>query len=55
MNHDEAARLLGAYQDGELDLSTCLKLEEHLAGCPDCQKKLEGAQKLVELVQAEVI
>jgi anti-sigma factor RsiW len=54
MNHDEAARLLGAYQDGELDLTTCLKLEEHLAGCPDCQEKLEGEQKLVELIQAEV-
>ena len=26
MNHDEAVKLLGPYQDGELDLSTCLKL-----------------------------
>jgi anti-sigma factor RsiW len=54
MNHDEAAKLLGPYRDGELDLSTCLKLEEHLAGCPDCQQKLAGEEKLVGLIQAEI-
>ena len=53
MNHDEAAQLLGPYQDGELDLTTCLKLEEHLAGCPRCQQKLEEEQELIELVQSE--
>jgi len=53
MNHDEAARLLGAYRDGELDLSTCLKLEEHLAGCTECQAKLAGEQQLVDVVRAE--
>jgi anti-sigma factor RsiW len=53
MNHDEAARLLGPYQDGELDLTTCLKLEEHMAGCPECQQKLTGERELVGLVQAE--
>ncbi len=53
MNHDEAARLLGPYQDGELDLATCLKLEEHLAGCALCQKTLAGQKELVELIHAE--
>jgi anti-sigma factor RsiW len=53
MNHDEAAKLLGPYQDGELDLTTCLKLEEHLAGCPSCQQKLAGEQELVGLIQSE--
>jgi anti-sigma factor RsiW len=53
MNHDEAARLLGPYQDGELDLTTCLKLEEHLAGCPSCQQKLAGEKELVDLVRSE--
>jgi len=53
MNHDEAARLLGPYQDGELDLTTCLKLEEHLAGCPSCQQKLAGEQDLVGFIQSE--
>jgi len=53
MNHDEAAKLLGPYQDGELDLATCLKLEEHLAGCPSCRQKLAGEKELVDFIQAE--
>jgi len=53
MNHNEAARLLGPYRDGELDLTTCLKLEEHLAGCPSCQQKLADEQELVGLIQSE--
>ena len=53
MNHDEAAKLLGPYQDGELDLATCLKLEEHMAGCPSCQEKLAGEKELVEIVRSE--
>ena len=53
MNHDEAAKLLGPYRDGELDLTTCLKLEEHLAGCPHCQQKLTGEQELVEIIRSE--
>jgi len=53
MNHDEAAKLLGPYQDGELDLATCLKLEEHMADCPSCQQMLSQGKELVELVQSE--
>jgi anti-sigma factor RsiW len=53
MNHDEAAKLLGTYRDGELDLATCLKLEEHLSGCPSCQEKLAGEQELVGFIQSE--
>jgi anti-sigma factor RsiW len=53
MNHDEVKQLLGPYQDGELDLATCLKLEEHLAGCPSCQQKLTEGRELVGLVQSE--
>jgi len=53
MNHDEAAKLLGPYRDGELDLATCLKLEEHLAGCPSCQKVLEEEQNLVAVIESE--
>jgi anti-sigma factor RsiW len=53
MNHDEAAKLLGPYQDGELDLTTCLKLEEHLAGCASCWQLLEGEKELVELIRTE--
>jgi anti-sigma factor RsiW len=53
MNHDEAAKLLGPYRDAELDLATCLKLEEHMAECPSCRQKLEGEQELVSLIQSE--
>jgi anti-sigma factor RsiW len=53
MNHDETAKLLGPYRDGELDLATCLKLEEHLAGCPSCQEKLTGEQEMIDLIQSE--
>src|ERR1700722_5387725 len=53
MNHDEAVKLLGPYRDGELDLATCLKLEEHLAGCPECQQKLAGEEEMVKLIEWE--
>lgn len=53
MNHDDAARLMGAYLDGELDLSTCLALEGHLAGCAECRQKLAGQRELVDLVRAK--
>jgi len=53
MNHDEATKLLGPYRDGELDLATCLKLEEHMAECPSCQQQLAGEQELVNLIQSE--
>ena len=53
MNHDEVKKLLGPYHDGELDLATCVKLEEHLAGCPSCQQELAAEQELISLVQSE--
>src|SRR5271155_5887005 len=53
MNHDEAAQLLGAYRDGEMDLTACLKLEEHMAGCLSCQQKLADEQELVDLIASE--
>jgi anti-sigma factor RsiW len=53
MNHEEVTRLLGPYLDGELDLTTWMKLEEHLAGCPVCQQKMEQAQFLIGLVREE--
>jgi len=54
MNHDEVARLLGPFQDGELDLATSQKLEEHLASCPSCQQKLAGEQELANLIRSEI-
>ena len=53
MNHDEVTRLLGAYLDGELDLTTCVELEEHIAGCEACRQKMEAEQELIEVIQSE--
>jgi mycothiol system anti-sigma-R factor len=53
MNHDEVSRLMGAYLDGELDLTTCVKLEEHLAGCEACQREMEGEREMIEVVRSE--
>jgi anti-sigma factor RsiW len=53
MNHDDVSRLLGAYLDGELDLTTCMDLEEHLAGCESCRQKMEADQELIAVIQSE--
>jgi anti-sigma factor RsiW len=53
MNHEEAARLMGAYLDGELDLATCVTLEEHVAGCEACQQRMAADQELIEVIQSE--
>lgn len=53
MTCEEAARLIDAYLDGELDAATCLRVEEHLAACPACREKLESRQVLGALVAGE--
>ncbi|HVI91991.1 MAG TPA: anti-sigma factor [Dongiaceae bacterium] len=41
MDCERIAILLNAYIDGELDLSSTLTLESHLAGCRACRQKYE--------------
>jgi anti-sigma factor RsiW len=53
MTCDESARLIDAYLDGELDLATCVRVEEHLAACPACREKLESSQVLAALIADE--
>ncbi|MGA3172426.1 MAG: anti-sigma factor, partial [Chthoniobacteraceae bacterium] len=53
MNHEEVSRLLDAYLDGELDLTACMAVEEHIAGCDSCQHKMEAEKDLIGIVQAE--
>lgn len=53
MKCEEAARLIGPYLDGELDLTASMGVEEHLAACPACREKLEGLQTLTTLIQEE--
>jgi anti-sigma factor RsiW len=38
---DEVRRMLGAYVDKELELTSHPDLEKHLAGCPSCQAAAE--------------
>jgi anti-sigma factor RsiW len=49
----KASRLVDAYLDGELDVATCVRVEEHLAECPSCREKLESRQVLAALVAEE--
>jgi hypothetical protein len=44
MNCGEAARLLNAYSDGELDLPLALAVEEHLESCASCRRSFAGLQ-----------
>jgi anti-sigma factor RsiW len=53
MNCEEAARLIDSYLDGELDLTACVQVEEHLAACPSCRARLEERQMLTTLVREE--
>jgi len=53
MNHEEVSRLLGAYLDGELDLTTCMAVEEHVAGCERCQREMEAEHELIGIVRDE--
>lgn len=46
----EAARLLNAYVDGELDLPTSLAVEEHLEGCVPCRRASASLQALHEKI-----
>ena len=46
MNCEDARRLIGAYNDGELDLVRSLEVEEHLRGCDSCASARENLQTL---------
>ena len=54
MNCPEAARLLGPYLDGELDLTSSVQLEEHLAGCFACRERLQAQQALITAVRDDL-
>ena len=41
MNCEEIKNLMDAYLDGELDLITSQKVEEHLRDCPKCEQAYE--------------
>jgi anti-sigma factor RsiW len=41
-----------AYLDGELDLTSALELEDHLARCPDCTRSLAAQRALGQAIAA---
>jgi anti-sigma factor RsiW len=43
---------VGAYLDGELDLTSALAFERHLAECPDCSRALAAQRALREAIGA---
>jgi anti-sigma factor RsiW len=47
----EAQTLIHAYIDGELDLTKCLEIEEHLAACPACAQAHADVQAVRTAVQ----
>jgi intracellular sulfur oxidation DsrE/DsrF family protein len=44
MNCNDAARLIDAHADGELDIPTTLAVEEHLEACAACRRSYESLQ-----------
>ncbi len=47
----EMLERLSEYIDGELDLSACQGIEEHLEDCPPCKAFLESLKRTVALVE----
>ena len=50
MNCQEARGLLDGYFDGEFDLHTSLKMEQHLSECADCSAELETRAALHQAI-----
>jgi hypothetical protein len=43
---------LSAYLDHELDMATQARVAEHVAGCADCKRRLDGLRETVHAVRA---
>lgn len=52
MNCQEAAPLLNAYLDGELDLVRTLEIEAHARECASCATALESQRQLADTIAA---
>jgi len=51
---DELAELVSAYFDRQLEPEDIRRVEEHLAGCPECQRKLEHYEAIREAMSRKV-
>jgi anti-sigma factor RsiW len=52
MTCHEAAPLIAAYHDGELDAVRAIQIEEHLRSCADCSAALESLRALSRATQS---
>jgi len=50
MDHQKMKELVSSYVDGELDRNSRLKVEGHLASCPECRAELGEMKKLEEVM-----
>jgi anti-sigma factor RsiW len=53
MNCNEAAELLGAYFDDELDLVHSIAIEKHLRECPACSEALQRQHAMRTAIRAQ--
>ena len=51
VNHDEAAALLDAFLDGELDAATTGLVQAHVRGCEQCTAALSDRTRLQDLMR----
>lgn len=54
MECERAQRMIEVYADGELDVSSTLQLEEHLAGCPHCAECVQGLKEERRLLKEKL-
>jgi mycothiol system anti-sigma-R factor len=54
MNCEEAINLMDAYLDGELDLMTSQKIEQHLPECRKCEQAYEAHTALTHAISRSV-
>lgn len=55
MNCNEVKNLLSAYFDGELSVELHEKVRQHIDGCSDCRKELDGFDRLSQFASSAMI
>ena len=55
MNCQQTSELIQAHHDRELDISTSVEIESHLADCPDCLGNLRNLSALRSALQQEAL
>ena len=55
MNHAEAAALMHAYVDDELDVANSVQVEQHLHECRDCARAYRNLMSLHEALGADAL